>query len=448
MNVEQLTPLANKVIENVRDANSVVVSVGPQLAVDAGVPSWSTLAARLSTTLRQQMPIDYDQFTQTAAAIDIVRLFSHIFGRDHLVAEIRAFTDNLDPIELHKAVAQLPAKAFLTANYDNLLERAVSSQGNQYSVITDDNDLEKPSRIIDLMIYKLRGTLDRPESLVLTSEDFANFPNYKSTIESRIGSMLATSLVLLVGYSPEDEELQRLYRLYGRYSVDGTWVLFAHDVDPLTRDLWLNRGVRLIDLAEDELPALLRLLATKLKLQIKKSSETPLLKRPRTAGRKIRESLGKNQIFLSAPNSAQPLVAHLRASFKKSRRLNLVAPDDIQGNGLSVWDKFEQIVSKSSAAIVLLTPQTRVIDGRLQSGQNAIFELGYLTAKLGKNRVLVIIDKEAEVPPEMVGISYVISDQKYPDAIVPSVKRWFSATGLGSRRRSHQPQILPTAVLM
>jgi predicted nucleotide-binding protein len=75
--------------------------------------------------------------------------------------------------------------------------------------------------------------------------------------------------------------------------------------------------------------------------------------------------------------------------------------------------KFEDSARKSSYAIVLLSPDDRSKgknEKKLQpqARQNVIFELGYLTAKLGRERVFVLINKQEgfKMPSDFAGVAY------------------------------------------
>ena len=85
------------------------------------------------------------------------------------------------------------------------------------------------------------------------------------------------------------------------------------------------------------------------------------------------------------------------------------------GQGRTIIDKFEEIASKSSFVIVLLTPddvgQTVAAhrDGSeplARARQNVILELGYFIGKIGRKNI-VVVNGGVEQPSDIIGLSYV-----------------------------------------
>lgn len=135
-------------------------------------------------------------------------------ARQQLVAQ--------DEFESYKTLAQIPAKVFITANTDELLEAALREAGKEpttmvcpwreFSEKTDqtmysqDDDFdptaEKP------LVYHLFGLLSQPESLVLTEDDTFGFligiTRHMKNIPSQVGRALADSALLFLGFQAEE----------------------------------------------------------------------------------------------------------------------------------------------------------------------------------------------------------------------------------------------------
>lgn len=77
--------------------------------------------------------------------------------------------------------------------------------------------------------------------------------------------------------------------------------------------------------------------------------------------------------------------------------------------GRTIIEKFERLSADVSFAIVLLSADDLLANGKYRSRQNVIFELGYFCAKLGRENVVAlynISDKNIEVPSDISGILY------------------------------------------
>lgn len=85
--------------------------------------------------------------------------------------------------------------------------------------------------------------------------------------------------------------------------------------------------------------------------------------------------------------------------------------------GRTLIDKFEQVASEVGFAIVLLTPDD---EGKKmgtkephspRARQNVIFELGFVSASLGRNRVCALRKGNVEIPSDYRGVVYISMDK-------------------------------------
>lgn len=112
------------------------------------------------------------------------------------------------PARVHELLAAIPFRAYITTNYDNLLERAhMQVHNRQLRIILPDTAadvLEDSQRARPLL--KLHGDLDDPTSIVLGHRDYLRLmwtPEYVTTIRS----LLADSTLLFVGYGLSDIDI-------------------------------------------------------------------------------------------------------------------------------------------------------------------------------------------------------------------------------------------------
>ena len=77
--------------------------------------------------------------------------------------------------------------------------------------------------------------------------------------------------------------------------------------------------------------------------------------------------------------------------------------------GRTIIEKFERLSEDVSFAIVLLSADDAMGDGKYRARQNVILELGYFIAKLGRENVIALYDTSAsdiEIPSDISGILY------------------------------------------
>lgn len=127
-----------------------------------------------------------------------------------------------DDFDAYKVLAQIPAKVFITANTDELLEAALREAGKEpttmvcpwreFSEKTDptmysqDDDFDPKAETP--LVYHLFGLLSQPESLVLTEDDTFGFligiTRHMKNIPSQVGRALADSALLFLGFQADE----------------------------------------------------------------------------------------------------------------------------------------------------------------------------------------------------------------------------------------------------
>jgi predicted nucleotide-binding protein len=90
---------------------------------------------------------------------------------------------------------------------------------------------------------------------------------------------------------------------------------------------------------------------------------------------------------------------------------------ELASGGRTVIEKFEYYARDVKYAIVLLTPDD--VGGLLSSDireararQNAIFELGYFIATLGRGKVCLMCSPDIELPSDLHGVVYIPIDSE------------------------------------
>lgn len=215
----------------------LVVLVGAGASRWAGLPTWKeavcTLAEELAPALRRAVPKAGARFAPPSpgeplsadAFLKIAEAFRWVCGEDRLRAKLRELFDcpriDASRLPLHARLVRLAehVPAIYTTNFDDLLERAFAAAGKAYQAVASARDLHEwrhdevnGTFVPRFPIYKLHGSLDRPETLVLGETDFHRRAGLVShPIDLRFCSDLVGRELLLVGYSFSDPNVRWLW---------------------------------------------------------------------------------------------------------------------------------------------------------------------------------------------------------------------------------------------
>jgi hypothetical protein len=132
------------------------------------------------------------------------------------------------PGQPHAVLAELPVPVYVTTNYDDFMVQALRRAGkepvreicrwNDFLRETEsafDGDGFVPT-IDKPVVYHLHGTLDLPESIVLTEDDYLDFlvsvSRREDVLPPRIQGALASTSLLFLGYKLADANFRVLHR--------------------------------------------------------------------------------------------------------------------------------------------------------------------------------------------------------------------------------------------
>jgi predicted nucleotide-binding protein len=104
------------------------------------------------------------------------------------------------------------------------------------------------------------------------------------------------------------------------------------------------------------------------------------------------------------------LMKNLVNSFVIKIGLNPIILDEKENQGNTVIEKFEQAAANASYAIILMSPDDKVLpeDDKIiyRPRQNVVFEMGYFISVLGRSRVLILSKRNLplEFPTDLSGL--------------------------------------------
>jgi SIR2-like protein len=148
-------------------------------------------------------------------------------------------------------LADLNLPIYITTNYDHFMEAALKSKGKDpVSEFCRWNKAGEAGGIISVfdrekqymprearpLVYHLHGIIDKPQSMVLTEDDYIDFivalSSNNDIIPPAIRQLMTTSPLLFIGYSLEDINFRTIFRgivdyLGARYQLASMAVLLT-----------------------------------------------------------------------------------------------------------------------------------------------------------------------------------------------------------------------------
>ena len=116
------------------------------------------------------------------------------FGKSELV-----------PNAIHKLLFALNPHAFVTTNFDDLLEKAAVECCQSFKVAACDKEISQING--DRFILKLHGDLAH-KNIVLKEEEYLNYSDNFKLTETLLRSIFATNTVVFIGYGLNDYNIK------------------------------------------------------------------------------------------------------------------------------------------------------------------------------------------------------------------------------------------------
>jgi NAD-dependent SIR2 family protein deacetylase len=423
----------------------IVLFVGAGASSQVGVPTWGELMERVSEMLgevsaqskrktsgdameqRWRLLIERSlEFTREADESKDLTLKQSLEDLNYRLAMaslqkwskadkgqelLETLTAKAQPSALHEAIAEFPAKAIITTNFDNLLEEALEKAKRSYRVLTPADDPAYLARS-ELAVIKLFGQLGETEI------SFSSGPRFGSELRTYLRILLSTSLVVFVGFSVRSRAFRELFEKYGNTGDRvPDWLVFAEDDDPLQRSLWAGRGVRLLGGSLDEIADVFQELGRRLRQDVESNSEPQPVQR----------------VFISHSVADGKIGLRIKRLLEAHGLKGVIARDELT-SGRPPFESLDRAAETVDAAIVVLGKGTEL------RRASYVFELGYLIGRLGRDRVLVLVDdRSADLPTDIGALNFAVADWSKPRAIENYLRSWAKASKVSEMDSMSQP---------
>lgn len=130
--------------------------------------------------------------------IYVANLFSNMHYRENKKEEIAEFT------KVRKNIGSI-----ITTNYDNLIEKVFEF----VPLIGNNILLSNPYG----SVYKIHGSFDHPEDIIITEEDYSKFNNKYELIRAQLLSLFINNPIIFLGYSMQDENIKSILKTIFTY---------------------------------------------------------------------------------------------------------------------------------------------------------------------------------------------------------------------------------------
>jgi len=141
----------------------------------------------------------------------------------------------------------------ITTNYDKLIEEMAGNE-NCHSLFSG---IPVPHRNRRVEVYHVHGSVDFPESMIVTSSHYFRF-NLQSYYSSKLNTLLHENTVVILGYSLSDMNLKTIINSYNHYSQGqgvslNIFFIARSSVEQPVKDFYgYTYGIRVIDNMEVE----------------------------------------------------------------------------------------------------------------------------------------------------------------------------------------------------
>lgn len=191
---------SKRIIQNASKNNKLVVFVGAGVSANSGIPMWGNIIDKI----KKKIDIEEKDF------LKIAQYFYNSRGQkeyyDFLESELNI---DVKPNLLHDKILELNPYHIITTNYDDLIEQQANEKGMFFDIVSKDNDL--PYTPNNKMILKMHGDFQN-KNIVFKEDDYLSYHNNFKLIENYIKSIFSTHIVLFIGYSLSDPDVQYIFQ--------------------------------------------------------------------------------------------------------------------------------------------------------------------------------------------------------------------------------------------
>ncbi|MFH0710199.1 MAG: SIR2 family protein [Pseudomonadota bacterium] len=137
----------------------------------------------------------------------------------------------------------------VTTNYDKLIEK-LTGESDCHSLTPG---LPIPRSQAKIKVYHVHGSIDVPENMVVTSDDYFKFINKESYFSRKLSTILHENIIVILGYSLGDTNLKAIISDYKGFSRNhiissNIFLISRSEVSQQVKDYYFHSyGIRVLD---------------------------------------------------------------------------------------------------------------------------------------------------------------------------------------------------------
>ena len=194
-----------RILREAKANKKLVLFVGSGVSIDSGMPSWSDAIRQIT----DKMSLEKDSPDRNLL---VPQLYYNWRGKKEYVELMRSvfkFNEDLPVNDCHRNIIALNTQYIITTNYDNLLEKAANENFEMVQVIAQDKEL--PYKTVEREIIKMHGDFVH-DNFVLKEADYQQYSKNFPMLEVYIKSLIASNVILFIGYSFSDPDVKQLFK--------------------------------------------------------------------------------------------------------------------------------------------------------------------------------------------------------------------------------------------
>ena len=204
---------------NVINSRRAWAFVGSGASVDAGLPTWQDLYLHVVRALESTVP------PQPPLPATLPHSFGELMarhGRTSVLTQVATcLSSATQPGSVHRMLASWPFTAYVTTNYDNLLDLALQTYPSWVSVGNTPPEIRKISRDVSNVVWHPHGILPAPADtsrLILSQDDYDDIYPAGSPTSETLRALTRMRSFLFVGFGFNDPDLAQLLEHVARLS--------------------------------------------------------------------------------------------------------------------------------------------------------------------------------------------------------------------------------------
>lgn len=179
--------------------------IGAGVSVGAGYPSWRELLREIG----EELGVDSGDVQDLAALAQWS--VGKAAGRGRVNQVLREHIAPARDVPAALAtIARLPIREIWTTNYDRLIERSFEAISRPIDTFSAEADLGVRRRPGATKLYKMHGTIDRLDDIVLSTDDYEMYRRKRGGFLPLLQAHLTSSSMLFLGLSFTDPNLRHV----------------------------------------------------------------------------------------------------------------------------------------------------------------------------------------------------------------------------------------------